>query len=138
MLVLMALKEPILVATITTLSIPLTYAAYHRFWHIYGTMLSMLITGLVYHSSNNPISLRMDHAAILQFTYMCYIEGRQLDLFWLTSYAFLYSGIVYIGGYSTNRLAFSPSYLESRFYHGLIHLHISAIVTYGIYLKSLQ
>uniref|UniRef100_A0A6C0K3Q3 Uncharacterized protein n=1 Tax=viral metagenome TaxID=1070528 RepID=A0A6C0K3Q3_9ZZZZ len=29
----MALKEPILVATITTLGIPLTYAAYHQFWH---------------------------------------------------------------------------------------------------------
>jgi len=98
----------------------------------------MLMTGLVYHSSKDPLILRIDQAAILQFAYMCYVEGRQLDLLWLAAYAFLYSGIVYIGGYSTNRLAFSPSYLESRFYHGLIHLHISAIVSYGVYVKSQQ
>jgi len=134
----MTLKEPILIATITTLAVPLTYAAYYQFWHIYGTMLSMLMAGLAYHSSKDPLILRIDQAAILQFTYMCYVEGLQLGLLWLAAYAFLYSGIVYGGGYSMNRLAFSPSYLESRFYHGLIHLHISTIVSYGIYVKSLQ
>jgi hypothetical protein len=134
----MTLKEPILMATITTLAVPLTYAAYYQFWHIYGTMLFMLMAGLAYHSSKDPLILRIDQAAILQFTYMCYVEGSQLGLLWLAAYAFGYTGVVYGYGYSMNRLAFSPSYLESRFYHGLIHLHISTIVSYGIYVKSLQ
>ena len=125
-------------ATITTLVVPLSYAAYHQFWHFYGTMLFMLMTGLVYHATNNSITLRMDHAAILQCAYMSYLEGSQLGLLWLAYYGFTYAGIVYGIGYYTERMAFSPSYLESRIYHGIIHVQLSLAVTYSVYVKSRQ
>ena len=138
MLVLMALKDPILLSTITTLSIPLTYAAYHQFWYIYGSVLGVLMSGLVFHSTKDPLILRIDQAFILQFGYMTWMEARELGLLYLVYYGFLYTGIAYFGGYYTRSMAFSPHYVESRIYHGMFHILIASLVSYGVYVKSLQ
>lgn len=132
------MKDPILVATSTVFLIPATYAAYCQFWYIYGSFLSILMTSLVFHSSKNPIILRIDQVNVLYNIVLATIVGQELDLLYVAFPGFIWIMYVYGYGYITSTCAFSNQYVESRLWHGSMHIVGSALWMYGLYVKRLQ
>ena len=128
--------DPILVATSTSFIIPMTYAIYHKFYYIYGSLLTMLLTSVTYHSSKNKVLLRIDQSSILHLAILSCKTGYELELLHLAVIGILWCYYVYIHGYRTNTRAFSPNYIEGQLYHGSLHVFVSGLWVYGIYVKQ--
>jgi len=127
------MKDPILLTTCTLFVIPMTYAAYCRLWYIYATHLSVVMTSIAFHSSKNEILMRIDQLIILHLVGVSCTQAYELNLVYLLFLVTLWSTYVYMYGYTTNSLAFSPHYIESRLYHASMHVLISSLWIYGIY-----
>jgi len=127
------MKDPILLLSCTAFAIPMTYAAYCQLWYIYGTQLSMLMTSIAFHSSKNKLLMRIDQIALTHLAILSLKTGYELQLFYLPLFGLIWSAYVYIYGYRTQSLAFSPYYIESRIYHASMHLSVSSLWIYGIY-----
>jgi hypothetical protein len=129
------MKDPILVATSTVFLIPATYAAYCQYWHIYGSFISLLMSSLIHHSSKNSIILRIDQANIVHNVVLACIVGNELQLLYVAFPGFIWIMYVYGYGYMTSTCAFSNNYVESRLWHGSMHIVGSALWMYGLYVK---
>jgi hypothetical protein len=130
--------DPILVATSTSFMIPMTYAAYNQYWYIYSTFLLQLIVSITYHSSKDSTILIMDQLSITHLILVSIKTGYELNLSHLSSIGLAWLIYIYLYGHYTKTLAFSPSYVVSSSSHGTIHLLVSGIWIYGIYVKQLQ
>jgi hypothetical protein len=127
------MKDPILLLSCTAFAIPMTYAAYCQLWYIYGAHLSMLMTSIAFHSSKNELLMRIDQLCLLHLLSLSIKTGYELQLVYLPIFGIIWSAYVYIYGYKTTSLAFSPYYIESRIYHASMHLLVSGLWVYGIY-----
>jgi hypothetical protein len=132
------IKDPILLFTSTAFIAPMTYAAYYQFWHIYGTMLSMLVMGVAFHGTKNTVIMRIDQACIFHMLLFSIKTGYELNLNYLAIFMISWASYVYGYGYIINSLAFHPSYVIGSLYHASMHIFASAAWTYGIYVKHLQ
>jgi hypothetical protein len=130
------MKDPILLLSSTLFVIPMTYAASCQFWYIYGAHLALLMASIAYHSSKNQLVMRLDQLTICNMIYLSFITGYELQLVYLPALGTLWCIYVYLYGYATNTLGFSPHYIESSLYHGSIHAMVSGTWTYGIYVKQ--
>jgi hypothetical protein len=130
------MKDPILFTTCTMFIIPMTYAAYCRFWYIYGTLLALLLPSATYHSSKDILLMRIDQLALLHLLAVSFKTAYELNLVYLPSIGTVWSVYIYMYGYKTRTLAFSPHYVESSLYHSSMHLILTVLWTYGIYVKQ--
>ena len=129
------MKDPILLATSLSFAIPLTYAAYAQNWIAYSTLLPTLLAGVAFHSSKDSFLMRIDQATIVHLVSMTCKTAYEMDLLYLPLSVIAWSLYVYMYGYYTKSLAFSPSYIQSAAYHGSLHILISGMWVYGIYVK---
>jgi len=93
----------------------------------------MLMTSIAFHSSKNELLMRIDQIALTHLAFLSLKTGYELQLFYLPIFGIIWSAYVYIYGYRTQSLAFSPYYIESRIYHASMHLLVSSLWIYGIY-----
>ena len=132
------MKDPILLLTSLSFIAPVTYAAYHDMWDIYSSLLCVLLTSVAYHSSKDPILMRIDQASIVQLIIMSCKTGYELELLYIGIFNLSWMYYVYIHGYKTNSLAFHPNYIVASLFHGSFHVSTSVSWMYGIYVKQLQ
>jgi len=129
------MKDPMLLSSATMFIIPMTYAAYCQFWYIYGTLLAMILSSVAFHSSKDMLLMRIDQFALLHLLVISFHTAYELGLVYLPTIGSLWSIYIYIYGYRTETLAFSPYYIESRLYHSSMHVILTVLWTYGIYVK---
>lgn len=116
----------------------MTYAAYNQYWYIYSTFLLQLMVSITYHSSKHPTILIIDQLSITHLIFNSIKTGYELNLSHLSILGLAWLLYIYFYGYYTKTLAFSPSYVVSSSCHGTIHLLVSGMWIYGIYVKQLQ
>ena len=125
-------------ATSAAFVIPLTYGVYARDWVAYGTLMPTLIAGVAFHASKDPLLMRIDQATILHLVFMSCKTGYEMGLLYLPLSVVAWAFYVYGYGYYTKTLAFAPSYIQSSAYHGSLHILISSMWIYGIYMRQLE
>ena len=130
--------DPILLASSMSFLIPVTYAAYLQYWYIYGTLISVLMTSIAFHSSKDILLMRIDQLAIVHLGLFGARIVYEHNLYHLYVLGFCWPAYVYMYGYYTKSLAFSPYYIVSASYHSTIHLLVAGLWSCAIYAKYLQ
>jgi hypothetical protein len=110
-------------ATSSLLTIfPMTLAARNRQWELYFPLLYILICSIFYHSTKNYFYFWMDQTACFTLAYTLYNESVALNRvheYYLGGGSVI---LLYAGGYLTQRLIWSPNFIESTICHMLMHI----------------
>jgi len=123
-----------LVGSALTFALPLTLTAYNRQWIPYSSCLIILMTSLVYHTTKNPLVMKIDIAACYYLAAACIPYAWIYKVLYIGLPPSIYSCIIYHVGYYTKSMAWSPSYEEATFWHSTIHLSVALSILWGSYL----
>ena len=128
--------NPYLVMSSITCIIPLTLSANYKQWDLYFSLLYILLSSVVYHSTKNYTVYWIDQSACYVVIYVLFEKCVKLKE---TVHFYTWSGtvgVLYFGGYFTKRLVWSPDYIEATGCHVLMHLIVMTSASAVSYLTN--
>ena len=117
--------NPYLVVSSILFVIPTTMSAYKRKWLLYGTYIYITIISSIYHATKYQPLLYLDYpgcyAIVIVTAYENWKTGRVLH--WIL--ATFMCGVLFWGGWVSNRFVFSPNQFEKNISHVGMHLIVN-------------
>jgi hypothetical protein len=131
----MTIINPFLVLSSISFILPMTIAINKKYYLQYFSLLSLLLTSVLYHATKNNIIFWLDKIILYMTMILFLVDCHYSNHIYLPIILNIYNIYMYFYGYMTEQYVFSNTYWISMLSHASLHIFNAISYSYILHYK---